>query len=428
MSERVPGPTGKKSLNTSQIDAGTMARTRMYRPGPSGIYQSVVGMPIEDRFRTVLTLTAPKLPGEVREEFMAMLTPMNIAIMVGVLAAWAGSHAIGIGFFADAILLVSGVALIGWQIWTAAEDFLSFITITSSATTFDDLNLAATHLTKFIVVVGVTVLMALLMKGAKGVKGRLLATSAAQGASRAGIAVEHFAIFQKVAAAEKQIIAVRYTNPKSVQWIQKGFPAKPLKIKIKTSKTTGIVTASSEGEINAARKAGYYVIDKDGIARGWRLNKGGNTTDLAALDLKGKTNWPLETGQVIHPDQLKPLVGDYDLLAVIDPKAMGRNIALATKDGEAVASRTNPIIERVRRALNSRMGQDRVMHGSHDAFDDLRSAVSKSGDGAIVFTPEGEVRLLNNLEDVEEFYRLIGRQTMKGSYNPVAPGGYDPSL
>ena len=31
--------------------------------------------------------------------------------------------------------------------------------------------------------------------------------------------------------------------------------------------------------------------------------------------------WPLEPGQVIHPSQKKPLVGDYDLLGVIDPDA-----------------------------------------------------------------------------------------------------------
>ena len=60
------------------------------------------------------------------------------------------------------------------------------------------------------------------------------------------------------------------------------------------------------------------------------------------LDLGTNPGWVMEKGQVIHPTQRKPLVGDYDLLGVIDPKAPGRNIAVAAEDGQVLKDWTNP--------------------------------------------------------------------------------------
>lgn len=438
MGERVPGSLGSMSWDVCRVDGGTTMLTNTARPGPTGLEVSVDGMPLEQRFSEMLYMTGPKLPGEIQEEFMNMLTPTNLAIMVGVLAAWAGSHYIGIGFIADAILLIGGVALLGWQIFSAAEDFMNAISVTYNARTKRDLDTAATHLANFIAVVGVSVLMALLLKrvagskGAKGVKGKTTGAAAggaaagmlAQAASRAGMTVRHFRAFLKASREMKQIIAVRFTNPRSIPWIEKGFPAKPLTIKANTGAHSGIVTVAEASnpakrakDIQEALDAGYLIMDPDGIARG----AGGRT-----LDLRNRADWPVEAGQVIDPTVGKPLVGDYDLLAVIDPSAPGRNITLAASDGAAVANRTNPIIERVSRYVNELMGEQRVMHGAHDTFGDLNSAIKKQGDGSIVFFPDGEFRLMETLDDVEEFYRLMGRQTVKGKYNAITPGGYSP--
>ena len=166
MGGRVPGPI--RDHDASMIDDGTLVRTQSPVPGPIGRVESVEHMSLEDRFERVLYLTVPKLPGEIREEFVAILTPTNIAITVGVLAVWAGSHYFGIGFVVDIILLVGGVILVGWQVFSAAADLRDCVKITWSAKTIADLDRAAAHLANFIAVIGVTTFMAIIAKGAKG--------------------------------------------------------------------------------------------------------------------------------------------------------------------------------------------------------------------------------------------------------------------
>lgn len=166
MGSKLPGPI--RELDVCRIDDGTLARTRFDAQGSIGREESVGRMSLEDRFQRVLSLTVPKLPGEIREEFAAILTPANIAIMVGVLAAWAASHYFGIGFIVDLILLVTGVLLVGWQVLSAAGDLYDCVKITWAAATTADLDRAATHLANFIAVVGVAAFMAIIAKGAKG--------------------------------------------------------------------------------------------------------------------------------------------------------------------------------------------------------------------------------------------------------------------
>ncbi|TWU32189.1 hypothetical protein [Novipirellula artificiosorum] len=166
MSSRIPGPI--RNAGICMIDDGTLVRTQSPLPGPIGRVTNIERMSLEDRFERVLYLTAAKLPGEIREEFVAILTPTNIAITAGVLAAWAASHYFGVGFIVDIILLVVGAILVGWQVFSAARDLYDCVRITSSAKTSADLDRAAAHLANFIAVVGVTAFMAVIAKGAKG--------------------------------------------------------------------------------------------------------------------------------------------------------------------------------------------------------------------------------------------------------------------
>ena len=128
--------------------------------------KSVSSLDIEDRFISVLHRTAPKLPAEMREEFLALLTPQNLAIMAGVFAAWGASHYFGVGFVADLILAGLGLFFLGWQVFQAIEHFVEFVAITSSAKSEADLERAAGHLAEFISMVGVGVFVALLTRGA----------------------------------------------------------------------------------------------------------------------------------------------------------------------------------------------------------------------------------------------------------------------
>lgn len=365
-----------------------------------------------DRFTQVLKRTTPKLPGEIREEFAAMITPTTLAVMAGTLAAWGASHYFGIGFVFDILLLVGGVILLGVQVWAAANDFVSAIQITMSAKTEADLDQAADHMANFIAVVGVATFMAVVGKGARAAVPRVSTRIAIASGRMAGMLPAHFAAVQRLAQQTKMIIAFRNTNPLAAKWIAKGFPGKPLSVKIKSSPRTGIVTAAPK-EIAAARSAGFAVVDADGVARA----ADGKVLRLDAPD------WPVEPGQVIHPTQRKPLVGDYDLLGVIDPDAPGRNIVLATRnEGEEVANRTNPLVQKVINAINSQLDQPRVLHGAWDGFDDA----GKAG-GATVFFPDGTVLELNRSEFVAAWYKWMGRRSViKNAPGPKHTGPYPP--
>lgn len=219
-----------------------------------------------------------------------------------------------------------------------------------------------------------------------------------------GITPAHFGVFQRVASQLNRIIIVRNTNTKSTHWIELGYPPKPKSLEaLHTSDKTGKVTALNESERQLARMHGFYVLEADGLARRSRTE---------ALIKRFPMNTPdmNEPGQVIHPQQHKALVGDYDLQAVIDPAAKGRIIALATTNyGEAVANRTNPDVDRVIQALNAGMDQPRVMHGPHDLYKSFKGACT-------AFMPNGLAHQLTTESAVREFYDLIGRQTMEGSY------------
>ncbi len=58
--------------------------------GEHGASKLAIGQwSLEEKFADVLRRTAPKLPGELRTQFLALLTPVNLGIMVATLVAWA---------------------------------------------------------------------------------------------------------------------------------------------------------------------------------------------------------------------------------------------------------------------------------------------------------------------------------------------------
>jgi len=371
-------------------------------------------MPLEDRFTSVLHRTLPLLPAEIQDEFAMMISPAAIVMVAGTLAVWAGSHYFGVGFIADAVMVAVGFIFLGLQVVTAAEDLAAAVGLTYSARSNSDLDQAAQHLANFIAVVGVAVFSALVMKGAKRVapKAKKLVSNV-NVVGRSGMTQMHFRIFQFVAQQENLIIAVRNTNVKSTPLIQRGFPAKPMAIKAKTSKTTGIVTvdhATKEGRAfrKAAHENGYAVVDPDGVAK---------TRWGGVLELSEKPGWDLEPGQIIDTRQKKPLVGDYDLLGIIDPKNPTPNIAQATQDGVTLQNWTNPRTREIAARLNRGMDQPRVMHGGHDQWRGAKLDLSDAG-GSTVFTPDGEVFTLNTGEDVAAFYAGLKRRGLGGDVKP----------
>ncbi|MEM9942323.1 MAG: anthrax toxin-like adenylyl cyclase domain-containing protein [Planctomycetota bacterium] len=227
-----------------------------------------------------------------------------------------------------------------------------------------------------------------------------------QAATKSGMTRPHIRAFRQVAMDENRIIAVRNTNKLSTQWIQRGYPGKPMDIKVKTSNRTGIVTVTPDTDpkhVEKAREFGAYIVDSDNVPR----NQFGQ-----ALDLPNRTDWPLEPGQVIDPKSKKPFVGDYDLHSVIDPDAPGRNIVLHSANKKQLDNITNPDQQRIAGLINDKLDQPRVLHGAHDGFADLKSAK----DGTTIFQPDGRILSFDTVEEMEDYFDFLGRVTIKGSY------------
>jgi hypothetical protein len=125
--------------------------------------------------------------------------------------------------------------------------------------------------------------------------------------------------------------------------------------------------------------------------------------------------WQLEKGQVIEGASRKPVIGDYDLMGVINPKNLGQNIALHSSKGVTPSDISSPIVNKFKAAVNGRMDRPRVMHGAQDQFAGFRG-------GATVFYPDGRVVFLADDAAVKAFYDTIRRETIKGSY-PRPTGG-----
>ena len=226
-----------------------------------------------------------------------------------------------------------------------------------------------------------------------------------------GMTKDHFEKFQQ-AAQDLQVAAlVRHTNAKSTDLIKRGCPGKPMSIKINTSDATGVVTAGGADEVAVAQREGYFVVDANRkVARGFITENGQRKP--AEIPLQN-VFWQVEPGQLIDPKLKKPLVGDYDLMSVIDPRSPGRNVALVASEGEKLDNVEGPEAKRFKNHVNSLLDMPRVHHGAQDQYAGFRG-------GATVFFPDGRVLFLPDAAAVAEFFDVIGRQTRLGRY-PAPP-------
>lgn len=121
---------------------------------------------LSDRLTEVLRRTTSKLPAEMQSDFAALISPENLAITVGVLVVWAGSHAFGVGEVVDLGLLAFGLIMLGTMALDIAGDITRALELAVNAKKSEDLDAAATHLAKAIALLGVTLFTALVLKHA----------------------------------------------------------------------------------------------------------------------------------------------------------------------------------------------------------------------------------------------------------------------
>lgn len=238
--------------------------------------------------------------------------------------------------------------------------------------------------------------------------------------AESGMTRGHFEVFRAVAQKEGNhaVISVRLGKPAAIPYIEAGCPGKPPALKFKSNPKTGLLTATEAGHITEAHRHGYFVVDEALVAK--RIVRGPDGREQVEELALHNPFWRLEKGQVIDPRLRKPVVGDYDLMGVIDLRSPGRNMMLVGSNAKAVQNPISPEVKRVMNAVNERMDQNRVLHAAQDQFLDLKDGGFQGG--VINFYGDGTVEILRTQSEVEVFYRRIGRETIIGGYPRPAAG------
>jgi len=260
------------------------------------------------------------------------------------------------------------------------------------------------------------------------VGGRLVAKSMAKKAAKKAIAALPFVKghqaamgipakhFDAIAAAAKEtdmILIFRSNKLVAAPLIEKGAPGKPFFFKFKSDPQTGVLTATAD-DLALVYQHGYYTVVNANTAQ--RVVMKGGKEVVETIPLKNPF-WTVKPGQVIHPTQHKPVVGDYDMLGAAPMKSKGSNVALVPDDPKG--NWTGPYVEKAAKAVNRRLDQPRVLHGAQD-----QSKMGLSDDAAYAVYPDGRVVMMSGRADQEKFYEMIGRKTGAGSYpRPQGPAG-----
>jgi len=118
-----------------------------------------------DKLGEAMSRSLPHLAPQAREQIEQLLTIETLTLIAGVLAAWFGAHVIGMGFFADAVLLIAGLAAIGTAIFEGLDHLYQFAAKALLAKTTSDLDLAANHFVKAVTILGIEAVLAVLFRG-----------------------------------------------------------------------------------------------------------------------------------------------------------------------------------------------------------------------------------------------------------------------
>lgn len=131
----------------------------------AALNSAVVRMSTADKIGEAMRRSLPHLPVEARSIVSSLLEPATLAIVAGTLAAWAGSHAFGVGEVVDIILLGIGVATLGFVVFEGAAELFDFVTCAQNAQSQADLEKAGQHFAHAITLLGISTLQAILLRG-----------------------------------------------------------------------------------------------------------------------------------------------------------------------------------------------------------------------------------------------------------------------
>lgn len=126
--------------------------------------EAIASLSNDKKLALAIERSLAMLPVEAAEIVKSMLSPTNIAIMLGTLVLWATSHFVGIGEIVDVILLAAGVLILGFSVFDGAEELTSFTTTAIRATNENQINDAARHFAKAVDILGISIISAILLR------------------------------------------------------------------------------------------------------------------------------------------------------------------------------------------------------------------------------------------------------------------------
>ena len=245
-----------------------------------------------------------------------------------------------------------------------------------------------------------------------------------------GIAFAHWLSFQKIATQMNKIIMVRGGKKNAIPWIERGFPAKPLELKIKVDRACGLLVAESH-EHSTVLQAGHYVVVRSGNDYVVKRNLA-PTVPLSQVAPKlagmcSYLSWARQ-GLVLDRKSGLPFTSDYDIGAVIDlddPRWGRTHLSEPQPDTRNRTSRfIKPVVDRVNAVMAAGtcvLGQPRVPHGTQAQIQ-TGSPMHDDEDEVIVFYPKDKVEQLccRNVAEGWEDLTNIKRESLPST---AGPGG-----
>jgi len=158
---------GQISAMTVPDTSGSDENINIQRAALTGVRAGPVSQwPLAERFSYVLERSPHYMSDALGAELRKTFNERTLALVVGTLVVWAGSHAIGVGFVADAALLAIGFSLAGWAIFDGVKFLARFFNLTMNASSEPELEQAAKQFADGVTAIGVGALIALLTRGA----------------------------------------------------------------------------------------------------------------------------------------------------------------------------------------------------------------------------------------------------------------------
>ena len=127
--------------------------------------KAVLSMSPTEKVGEAMQRSLPLLPQDEKNVVRQMLSPASLAIIAATLIVWAGAQVFGVGEVVDLILLAIGAFTIGFSVFEGGYELLAFAREAIGAKTETELDSAARHFARAVVILGVAVVQTVLMKG-----------------------------------------------------------------------------------------------------------------------------------------------------------------------------------------------------------------------------------------------------------------------